>query len=157
MTRTANRRKSRLVDRKFQVGLAWRMFIAFFLLFFCGILLIFAPSMIRLSTGSDLASLEPAAQEFLVLHRRIWPAAIVIAVGMFFYTLLLSHRIAGPIYRINEVLRKMAEGEYPETVTLRRKDFFRDTAALLEAAARRGSADRKAASPGGDRSGGGAR
>ncbi len=153
MTRTANRRKTRLVDRKFQVGLAWRMFFAFFLLFFCGLLLIFAPSMVRLATGSDLASLEPAAQEFLVLHKRIWPAAIFIAAGMFFYTLLLSHRIAGPIYRINDVLRKMAEGDYPRTVALRRHDFFRTTAELLEAACRRREAERTAAAPRGERPG----
>jgi hypothetical protein len=88
--------------------------------------------MYRLATGSTLPELEPAAREFLVLHERVWPAALFIFGGVFLYTLAFSHRIAGPIYRINDVLRRMLDGEYPEKVTLRRGDYFHDTAELLE-------------------------
>jgi len=131
--RTKNRRKGRLVDRQFQIGLAWRMLLVFLLLFFVGIFLVFAPSMLGLLAGETIESLEPAANEFLILHHRIWPAVVVVLLGMFAYTIVVSHRIAGPVYRINDVLRKMIGGEFPDRVTFRKGDYFLETAELLQA------------------------
>lgn len=132
MSHPENRRRRRLIDRSFQFGLAWRMMITYFLFFVGGLFLVFGPSMYRLATGSNLNELEPASREFLILHRRVWPAVLFIFGGVFVYTLLFSHRIAGPIYRINAVLRKMLEGKHTGKVTLREGDFFHDTAELLE-------------------------
>lgn len=129
---TPNRRRSRLVDSRFQLGLAWRMLLVFLLFLFGGVVLVFAPSMIALFTGESLEALEPAAVEFLVLHKRMWPAVLFVLVGLAGYTVLLSHRIAGPIFRINSVLRKMLDGEFPPTVAFRRGDYFGETAELLE-------------------------
>jgi hypothetical protein len=119
------------VDRRFQFGLAWRLLIILSVLYFVGILLVFAPSAYVLATGSDLSSLEPAAAEFLVLHKRIWPAALLSFAGLFVYALLFSHRIAGPVYRINAVLRMLLRNDYPESVRFREHDYFHPTAELL--------------------------
>lgn len=140
-----NRRRSRLVDSHFQLGLAWRMLFVFLLFFFGGVVLVFAPSMVALFTGESLEALEPAAVEFLVLHKRMWPAVLFVLVGLAGYTVLLGHRIAGPIYRINSVLRKMLGGEFPPTVAFRRGDYFVETAELLE------RLSRKLAGEGGER------
>ncbi len=137
MTAPPNRRKVRLVDRRFQLGLAWRMLLVFLLFFASGLVLVFAPSMLGLLTGVDLAELEPAAQEFLILHQRVWPAVLLVLAGVFLYTLITSHRIAGPIYRINTVLRMMLEDEYPTSVTLRKGDHLHETAELLELLSRK--------------------
>jgi len=112
--------------------MAWRMLLAFLLFFAIGIFLVFAPSMFGLLVGADLEELEPAGREFLILHRRIWPAVLFVLAGVFAYTALFSHRIAGPIYRINAVLQAMLRGEYPKSVTLRKADHFHETAELLE-------------------------
>lgn len=121
-----------MVDRQYQFGLAWRMLLVFLLFFAIGIFVVFAPSMFGLLTGADLAELELAAEEFLILHRRIWPAVLIVVGGVFVYTLLFSHRIAGPIYRINQVLHNMLRGEYPGSIPLRKGDHFHQTAELLE-------------------------
>jgi hypothetical protein len=126
-----NRRQSRVVDRQFQFGLAWRLLLVLTALFAGGILLMFAPSLYVMLTTKDLSSLEPAAAEFLVLHKRIWPAALLSFAGVFVYALRFSHRIAGPVYRIDAVLRQMLRDEYPETVTFRENDHFQPTAQLL--------------------------
>lgn len=149
VTPPTNRRKSRLVNRQFQLGLAWRMLFVFLLLFAAGILLVFAPSMIGLITGKELAELESASQEFLTLHRRVWPAVLLVLAGVFVYTILVSHRIAGPIYRINAVLQTMLQGEYPENVTLRKGDHFQETAGLLEQLSRKIARKNTQAAPGG--------
>jgi hypothetical protein len=108
------------------------MLFVFLCFFAMGVIMLFAPSMYKLLTGADLAELEPAAQEFLSLHERIWPSVLFVLAGVFGYTLVFSHRIAGPIYRINSVLQMMLKGEYPKSVTLRKGDHFHQTAELLE-------------------------
>jgi hypothetical protein len=119
------------VDRRFQFGLAWRLLIVLVALFAAGILLVFAPSAYVLATRSELSALEPAAAEFLILHKRVWPAALLSFAGLFVYVLLFSHRIAGPVYRINAVLRLLLRDEYPETIRFREGDYFLPTAELL--------------------------
>jgi len=94
-----DRRRTRLVDRRFQLGLAVRLLIVLTIMFVAGIAIAFAPSFYALATTNDLKSLEPAAAEFLVLHKRLWPAAILSFAGVFLYVILFSQRIAGPLYR----------------------------------------------------------
>jgi hypothetical protein len=132
VSRQETRRGKRLIDRSFQLALASRLLLAVVLCFFVGLALMFAPSFYLLATTNDPKSLEEAAKEFLVLHRRIWPAALLAFGGLFVYSLWFSNRIAGPIYRINAVLGQLLRDEHPEKVTFREKDYFLPTAALLE-------------------------
>lgn len=152
MAHPVNRRRPRLVDRKFQLGLAWRMLIAFLAFFLGGLVIVFAPPMYRLATGSTLPEMESAAGEFLVLHHRVWPAVLFIFGGVFIYTLAVSRRIAGPIYRINSVLKQLIEGGRPEKVTLRRGDFFHDTADLLNHLSRKAAGEQDPSERGKDES-----
>ena len=50
----------------------------------------------------------------------------VIATG--FFGVFFLHRVAGPVYRFRQVLKKMGSGEIPSEVQLRKKDFFKETA-----------------------------
>ena len=131
MPQEENRRRSRLVDRPFQFGLAFRLILVMTALFVTGLVLVFAPSIFVLATTKDIESLEPAASELLVLHKRIWPAALLSFGGLFVYILIFSNRIAGPLYRIDAVLRQFLKDEYPEKITFRDKDCFQPTAELL--------------------------
>lgn len=137
MTNQPDRRRTGLVDRKFQLGLAWRLVVAMTGFFVAGIVLVFAPSALVLLTGSNLKALEPAAEEFLILHRRIWPAAIFSFAAVFVYCLVFSRRIAGPVYRIDTVLRQMLRGEFPAGIRFRDNDYFQPTAQLLSELSRK--------------------
>jgi signal transduction histidine kinase len=120
------------VDRKFQLGLAVRLLLTLTILFATGLLLAFAPSYYVLATTNDLKSLEPAATEFLILHKRLWPMVLLSLAGIFLYTIFFSRRIAGPLYRINAILRALIEGRDPPIVNFRGDDYFQQTAALLK-------------------------
>lgn len=48
---------------------------------------------------------------------------VIAAFGIFFL-----HRIAGPVYRFQVVLRRILQGEVPEEFQLREGDFFKETA-----------------------------
>jgi len=126
------RRGARIANRRFQLGLAVRLLLVLTILFAAGLLLAFAPSYYVLATKNDLKSLEPAAAEFLVLHQRLLPAALLSLAGIFLYAILFSHRIAGPVYRINAVLRALIDDRDPPVVKFRENDCFQPTAALLE-------------------------
>ena len=127
-----DRRRTRIVDRQFQLGLAARLLLVLAILFAAGVLLAFAPSYYVLATTNDLKSLEPAAAEFLVLHKRLLPAALLSLAGIFIYAIVFSHRIAGPLYRINAILRALIDDRDPPVVTFRDDDYFQPTAALLK-------------------------
>lgn len=147
----ADRRAWKLIDRNFQYGLAFRLLIASIALFLAGLVLVFAPSIYLLATTSDPRVLAETAEEFLLLHKRIWPAAIFCFAGAFAYCLLLSRRIAGPVYRINTVLEQLLRNERPERVTFRKNDWFQPTAELLERLAEKllGSPGGRGTPPGG--------
>ena len=53
----------------------------------------------------------------------------VIATG--FFGVFFLHRIAGPVYRFRQVLKRMGTGEIPQEVQLRKRDFFKETAEEL--------------------------
>jgi hypothetical protein len=127
-----DRRRTRIVDRQFQLGLAVRLLLVLTILFAAGLLLAFAPSYYVIATTSDLKTLEPAAAEFLVLHKRLWPMALLSLGGIFLYAIFFSHRIAGPLYRVNAILRALIEDREPPSVDFRDDDFFQPTAALLK-------------------------
>jgi hypothetical protein len=126
------RRCGTIVDRHFQFGLALRLLLVVTVFFLVGLALVFAPSFYLLASTNDPKALENAATEFLLLHKRIWPAAILSFAAVFVFALRFSHRIAGPVYRINAVLRQFLRDEYPERITFRKNDYFVSTAALLE-------------------------
>lgn len=50
--------------------------------------------------------------------------------GGFFWLLsaFAGHRIAGPIYRLNQSLKEVIKGDYSLRIHLRKKDFFQDIA-----------------------------
>ena len=147
-----DRRRARIVDRQFQLGLAVRLLLVLTILFAAGLLLAFAPSYYVLATTNDLKSLEPAAAEFLVLHKRLLPAVLLSLVGIFFYAIFFSHRIAGPLNRINTILRALIEDRDPPVVKFRDDDHFLPTAALLVELSEKMRASRRIPAPraGGD-------
>jgi methyl-accepting chemotaxis protein len=51
-----------------------------------------------------------------------------------FFGIFFLHRAAGPVYRFRQVLKRIASGELPESVQLRRRDFFKETAVELNRA-----------------------
>ncbi len=72
-----------------------------------------------------------AASELLALHARFWPAFAIVAATFISHQLIVSHRIAGPLYRIRQVLKAMARGDMPKEVRLRERDLLGEEASEL--------------------------
>lgn len=100
------------------------------LVYFVTILLIFAgalflPIILQLRSGS-LSVIEQGevAGLFLTLHARVWPAMFVVFVLLALHSVLVSHRIAGPLYRFRSIFKAVAEGDLSIRANLRKTDYL---------------------------------
>ncbi|KHE92572.1 MAG: methyl-accepting chemotaxis protein [Candidatus Scalindua rubra] len=64
------------------------------------------------------------------LMNLLWPVLSICLVGTivftFFFSLIVSHRMAGPVYRMRNLLEEMAKGDLSRPVScLRKKDEFK--------------------------------
>lgn len=53
---------------------------------------------------------------------------ILLVIAAVFYSVLHSHRIAGPIYRLKQSILRLQTGDFNFAVTFRQKDFLKDMA-----------------------------
>ena len=143
-----DRRNAMTVNRRFQLGLAVRLLLVLTILFAAGLLLAFAPSYYVIATTHDLKSLEPAAAEFLVLHKRLLPAALLSLAGIFLYATFFSRRISRSLHRINAILRALIEDREPPVGKFDEDDTFQSTAVLLTELSEKMRASRGSATPG---------
>ncbi len=120
----AIQRKRFLVDRVQYRLLAVNLFHSFLILaILAGVL--FIPLMIRLqSTTISPAERQEAADQFLSLNERVWPALLLVFVLLALHLIMVSHKIAGPLYRFRKVFDAVGAGDLAVRATLREGDFL---------------------------------
>jgi methyl-accepting chemotaxis protein len=93
------------------------------LLIFTAIL--FVPLMIQLGNSSlPWIEKQEAARQFLSLHGRVWPPIFALFALLAFHSVLVSHRIAGPLYRFRTIFKAIGEGNLSVHVALRKHDYL---------------------------------
>ena len=85
------------------------------------------------SVGGEAGSLAQgeSATVLLYLHGRYWVAAVAVLVIVVADTIRVSHRIAGPLYRMTRVTREAAQGQSQGRVRLRKGDYLGQEAEAL--------------------------
>lgn len=127
----SERRRNYFIEKSFQV----RFILKFCILVVCGGLLtiglLYATGMnsttvsivnsrvVVKSTGDFL--LPILIQTFLVVIVLVGAAAILV-------TLFVSHKIAGPLYRLKKAMEQLSEGDFKAEVKLRQQDQLKDLA-----------------------------
>lgn len=127
--RQVNRRRRYFIDTRFQLK-----FIGLILLVVFGVA-IFSSLTIYYYTwmllGEKLANVYPQGRlvgilrtaNVILLVRIVLLSPLVVVLAIF-----LSHRIAGPIYRIKKTLEEVAAGNYRARLRLRKTDELQDVA-----------------------------
>ncbi len=98
------------------------------LIFAYGILLgglVFYPLHSEVSAEPDPVIRVLLSELLLTLHLRMWPLLAFAGLVAVLFALLRSHRVAGPLYRLDKVLRGMARGQVHH-VRFREGDEFRE-------------------------------
>ncbi|HSA62049.1 MAG TPA: methyl-accepting chemotaxis protein [Nitrospiraceae bacterium] len=84
--------------------------------------------MLTLYGESPLEERQAAAAEMLMLSETVWVAVPVLFFGAVIFSLVLTRRVAGPLYRLDECVQKWAKGYLSWRVGFRASDRLDDLA-----------------------------
>jgi nitrogen fixation/metabolism regulation signal transduction histidine kinase len=107
------------------------MFFAAILVFGLAFLVTFMPPALKLVSQIPLEERARAAQQFLVLTQSIWPALVVLIPAAAVFSIYLTHRLAGPLFRIEQTARELIRGNLALRIRLRKGDELHELAGLL--------------------------
>jgi methyl-accepting chemotaxis protein len=130
--KTRNRRRRLLVGRIQHRFLAFQ--VAYFLVFAAVFATVtFGPLVIDLlDRTTPPLERAAAAEQFLALHRRVWPSLALVLLLFVFHSLLVSHRFAGPLLRFRKTFERVEAGDLTAQVVLRRHDYLKPEASALD-------------------------
>lgn len=122
------KRRNYFIEKKFQtkyVILTILMLLSYSFLF---ITIIFAPYILTLHFNYPLAEKVDAARVLLLLHSTIWPwiGGVILFFGVI--SIFVSHKIAGPLFRIKKSLVQVSQGDLSVVIKLRKWDDLKDLA-----------------------------
>ena len=123
------RRRRYLVEKKFQLKFAGMILLFMFAVaLFCSLTIYYNTWMLL---GDKLANVYPQGRLAGILKQ----ANFVLFIRLLLITplvgvlaIVLSHRIAGPIYRIKKTLDEVTKGDYSKRLYLRNTDELKDVA-----------------------------
>lgn len=136
MSKTTNRRRNYFVNKDFQLG---------FILKFCSILLIgiilSTLLLLILSRGTLTSSFENSQLNIKNTSAAILPSILfvnlitlgLITLATIGVTLLVSHKLAGPMYRFQKEIERMKTGNLTQKIKIRDKDQIQSLAVSLDA------------------------
>jgi methyl-accepting chemotaxis protein len=127
-------KRTRILLDEFQYRLLAFNLLYFFIILMVTATLVFLPLMVKLESSQ----LSPAEQQevagvILSLHATFWPAIMVVFALLAVHSVLVSHRIAGALYRFRVVLRAVAAGDLTVRATLRKNDYLVKEASEINA------------------------
>lgn len=130
MAERSHKRRQILVDTELQLGMSVKLIGWLYLYIFAFALLVNAPSIWAIATGSegDAAYLDAVDRLHWFANLTMLPLALTF-VAVAAHSVLFTHRVAGPIHRFKAVLSGLSARKFPESpVTLRDGDYFNDVA-----------------------------
>jgi len=99
--------------------------IYFFSVLALAALIVFGPIIISIGNPDEDALVSyQLANTLLLLHGRFWPAFTALVALIAIHSIFLSHRVAGPLYRFNEVFKAVGSGDISGVIRLRKNDYL---------------------------------
>lgn len=129
-------RKNYFVEKKFQAKYALLTVLMLLTYTFLFLVVIFSPYILTLYFDFPVVEKADAARVLLLLHDTIWPwvGGIILFFGI--ASIFISHKVAGPLFRMKKSLSQVAGGDLSVVIKLRKWDDLKDLAdhtnALIE-------------------------
>jgi methyl-accepting chemotaxis protein len=98
------------------------------------ILLIFLPLDLTLRGPAPDPEKVATAGQMYALAIRIWPAIFISMLVSCLLSFFVTNKFAGPLSRIEQVVQKIAEGDLPRSIRVRRRDDLQGFSGLLDRA-----------------------
>ena len=122
---TKIKRRQYFIDRSLQyrlliIILSYSMIIALFVA-----IALFAPDIINMMNENlSFEVRADAARRMLTVHARVWPAIIALVCLIGIHSVLIFHRLVGPLHRFRWTFAKIGKGDLNFRVSLRKKDYL---------------------------------
>jgi HAMP domain. len=128
MIMNIQKRKNYYIDKHFQTKYMLLTMLLLLTYTFAFIIIIFSPSMLTLYLDYPLAEKAAAARVLLLLHSTVWPGigGVILLFGA--VSIFISHKIAGPLYRLKRSISQITEGNLDVKIKLRKWDDLKDLA-----------------------------
>ena len=136
-------RKQYLIDRKFQLTWAGRIFLIMFIVsLLVGWTIYYAvwdatTNQLKVLVAQGVLSQAEVLSVSETIKSSVALALLLRSLGLLFIisvlTIFLTHRIAGPIFKIKKTIRLISGGQESERIFLRKGDEYRDLAQELNA------------------------
>ncbi len=126
------RRRKFILDKKLQLGLllASLCYVAFYVTATGAAL--FLPVIFELRASNPTSpQAYLLANNFLYLHGHFWPVALLSLVAVTLHSVLLTQKVAGPLYRFRRIFAALKNGTVPASQRLRRGDFLQNEMRLI--------------------------
>jgi methyl-accepting chemotaxis protein len=132
-SKNANRRKLRnlIVFRSGQFRLAFTNLFYLVLIALVIVLAVLSPLYFGMSDAQDPWDVYVSAKLFRLVLERTGLGLLVISVIAFTHSILLSHKIFGPLVNIRHTVNRIAEGDFTRAIHLRSGDYLQDDARRL--------------------------
>jgi HAMP domain-containing protein len=121
------------IQRTYAIWFGVFMFFSSLLVFGLAFLVPFILPAIKLASPLPLEERARAANQFLVLAQTVlvWPTLGVLIPAAALFSIYLTHRLAGPLYRFEQTAREVIRGNLALRVRLRKGDELHELAGLL--------------------------
>jgi methyl-accepting chemotaxis protein len=125
------KRRIYFIEKKFQAKFILRFCALVVLgsLFTVGLLYLFALRSTTVSIANSRVVVRTTADFLLpVLIQTVIIVTILVGIATMIMTLLVSHKIAGPLYRFKKVMKELEEGDFSQDFRIRHLDQLQDLA-----------------------------
>jgi methyl-accepting chemotaxis protein len=121
------------IQRTYAIWFGLFMFFSALLVFGLAFVGPFIPPALKLASSLPLAERARAANQFLVLAETVtvWPALAVLIPAAAVFSIYLTHRLAGPLFRFEQTARELIRGNLALRIRLRKGDELHELAGLL--------------------------
>ena len=123
--------KNYLIAKDIQLRIVITNFLYLCLIALILVLTVLSPYFYDIFNKEELWVQYLSAKTFLVLLDRLVIALPLIFVISFIHLIVLTHRFCGPMINIKHTLRELARGNFTRKVFLRKHDFLKEEAAIL--------------------------
>jgi hypothetical protein len=119
--------KRQIIVSRFQYRLMAGTFLYLVSIVLVFFLVVFGPVVATLGRGS-ITEQAVAADQLLALFERVWYIIPLLVALCLFHSVLVSHRVAGPLVRFKRLFSDVARGDLSMNIRVRRHDYLCDEA-----------------------------
>ncbi len=123
-------RRTYLIDKKFQHRFALEMILFVLVVPFLVWVNVFVFGLVSIDKAEFTNAARSNSGIIMLILSKQWLAMVIVyclnIVAIYALIVYHSHRIAGPVYRFANALRRVGEGDLTQQIKLRKYDFLKD-------------------------------